>query len=238
MTNPGAKSSGRVRFGGFEANLRTGELRRQGCTIPLPNKPFQVLAALAAVLLVASAAESQIPELVEVIEVRVVDVDVIVTDATGRPVSGLSADDFELLVAGKPTEIGYFTAIDGGRVIPSSRAPEALREPPQISTVLPTSVDDPDKPFLAVVYDGQRLRPGEARRALEELRERLDELLAATRGVLVVRQGWELTVEQTMTRDRDLLLAAFDRLESGRPPVVNGLVARSWAIVVRGPWPG
>ena len=135
MTNPGAKSSGRVRFAGFEANLRTGELRRQGCTIPLPNKPHQVLAALAAVLLVASAAESQIPELVEVIEVRVVDVDVIVTDATGRPVSGLSADDFELLVAGEPTEIGYFTAIDGGRVIPSSRAPEALREPPQFSTV-------------------------------------------------------------------------------------------------------
>ena len=35
-----------VRFGVFEADLRTGELRRSGRKVPLQEKPFQVLALL------------------------------------------------------------------------------------------------------------------------------------------------------------------------------------------------
>jgi cholera toxin transcriptional activator len=37
-----------VRFGDYEANLRSGELRRQGHRLKLQEKPFQVLAALLA----------------------------------------------------------------------------------------------------------------------------------------------------------------------------------------------
>jgi DNA-binding winged helix-turn-helix (wHTH) protein len=36
----------RVRFGPFEADLRTGELWREGARVPLQEQPFQVLAAL------------------------------------------------------------------------------------------------------------------------------------------------------------------------------------------------
>jgi TolB-like protein/Tfp pilus assembly protein PilF len=35
-----------IRFGPFEANLQTGELRKKGLKIRLQNKPFQILAAL------------------------------------------------------------------------------------------------------------------------------------------------------------------------------------------------
>ena len=35
-----------IRFGPFEVDLRTGELRRKGSKIRLQNKPFQILAAL------------------------------------------------------------------------------------------------------------------------------------------------------------------------------------------------
>jgi DNA-binding winged helix-turn-helix (wHTH) protein len=38
--------SSRVSFGEFEADLRAGELRRNGVKIPLQQQPFQVLAAL------------------------------------------------------------------------------------------------------------------------------------------------------------------------------------------------
>src|SRR5712672_2466757 len=38
--------SSRVRFGGFEVDLRSGELRKQGIKIKLHDQPFQVLAAL------------------------------------------------------------------------------------------------------------------------------------------------------------------------------------------------
>ncbi len=47
MTAPESESkSPRVSFGTFEANLRTGELRKQGTRIKLQEQPFQVLAML------------------------------------------------------------------------------------------------------------------------------------------------------------------------------------------------
>src|SRR6185369_3270554 len=39
-------SSGTVRFDAFEADLRTGELRKDGIKVKLDGQPFQVLAAL------------------------------------------------------------------------------------------------------------------------------------------------------------------------------------------------
>jgi TolB-like protein/DNA-binding winged helix-turn-helix (wHTH) protein len=44
--NEAANSRHRVRFGVFEADLRAGELRKQGMKIKLQEKPFQILALL------------------------------------------------------------------------------------------------------------------------------------------------------------------------------------------------
>src|SRR5687768_11333164 len=46
----------------------------------------------------------------EVIDVRVVNVEVVVTDREGKPVPGLAREDFELLENGRPVEINYFHA--------------------------------------------------------------------------------------------------------------------------------
>src|SRR6267378_5405223 len=43
---PGPSQHPAVRFGSFEVNPRTGELRKQGIRIKLHEKPFQVLLAL------------------------------------------------------------------------------------------------------------------------------------------------------------------------------------------------
>src|SRR6266478_7480546 len=43
---PGPSPHPAVRFGSFEVNPRTGELRKQGIRIKLHEKPFQVLLAL------------------------------------------------------------------------------------------------------------------------------------------------------------------------------------------------
>jgi eukaryotic-like serine/threonine-protein kinase len=45
MSAPGA-NSGTLRFGAFEADLRSGELRQDGIKVKLEGQPFQVLAAL------------------------------------------------------------------------------------------------------------------------------------------------------------------------------------------------
>ncbi len=44
--------------------------------------------------------------------VRLIDVDVYVTDQQGRPIKGLTQDSFELLEDGKPQEVRAFSAVD------------------------------------------------------------------------------------------------------------------------------
>ncbi|MFQ5348894.1 MAG: VWA domain-containing protein, partial [Thermoanaerobaculia bacterium] len=50
----------------------------------------------------------------EVLDVRVVNIEVVVTDKKGVPVYGLGPDDFRLTVDGAEVEIDYFTEVRGG----------------------------------------------------------------------------------------------------------------------------
>src|SRR5688572_17228697 len=53
----------------------------------------------------------------ETVEVKVVNVEAVVTDRDGNRVPGLSADDFTLTVDGRPVPIRYFSEIRGGDAI-------------------------------------------------------------------------------------------------------------------------
>src|SRR3982751_3934822 len=50
-------------------------------------------------------------QLVERIEVRVANIDVVVTDRSGAPVHGLTKEDFELFESGKPQTITNFSEV-------------------------------------------------------------------------------------------------------------------------------
>ncbi len=171
--------------------------------MPPGLRPIRLLLiSLAAAVAAAVPVRPQLPELEETVEVRVVNVDVVVTDADGRLVRGLEREDFRLWVNGRPASIDYFSAIENRRPVDAS--PGAA----------PAYTDS--APFLAIAYDGRALQPPQARAAVEELRSQLDRLLASSRAVMVVRQGARLVVEQPFTRDRQLVDEALDRLLTRR----------------------
>jgi VWFA-related protein len=66
--------------------------------------------AVVAALVLTSAVHAQSP-LAETIEVRVTNIDVVVTDKAGKPVPNLTIDDFELLEDGEPQKITNFYEI-------------------------------------------------------------------------------------------------------------------------------
>ncbi len=75
-----------------------------------------VASALVLAAFLAAAQDTPLPDLfADVIDVRVVNVEVVVTDRKGNRIRGLQASDFELQVDGSPTPIEYFTEIDDGR---------------------------------------------------------------------------------------------------------------------------
>ena len=69
-----------------------------------------------------SAAEPQrVQELGDSIDVRVVNVEAVITDGKGNRVRGLSAADFRLLVDGREVPVEYFTEIEEGKAaVPAS----------------------------------------------------------------------------------------------------------------------
>lgn len=72
------------------------------------------------VLLATAPAAAQEPwrEVFEdVTEINVINVEVIVTDAKGQPVTGLGQDDFEPLEDGKPVDVSNFYAVESGETV-------------------------------------------------------------------------------------------------------------------------
>jgi VWFA-related protein len=65
----------------------------------------------------------------EVIDVRVVNFETVVTDASGQRVSGLTRDDFRLLVDGRELPIDYFSEVRDGKILPE-RVPEGVEAVP------------------------------------------------------------------------------------------------------------
>ena len=107
--------------------------------MPIPR--FLLLSAL--VLILAAAARAQ-PEpgpqpgtFSEIIDVRVVNLEVVVTDRDGVPVRGLTADQFTLLVDGAEVPIDYFSEVLGGRTVQPAESGAEVEAVPGLREVVP-----------------------------------------------------------------------------------------------------
>ncbi len=136
-----------------------------------------------------------------------VNVDVVATDARGTIIRGLNRDDFRLIVDGKEVAVEYFSAVE---------APSQDRSVSSAGSEAAAAAEN--LPLLIIDYDARFSRPGEARSAFDGLRDKLDDLLASTRAIMIARQGMSLVIEQGFTRDRELLDAALGRLSEMKVP--------------------
>ncbi|MEM1179414.1 MAG: VWA domain-containing protein [Acidobacteriota bacterium] len=122
----------------------------------------------------------------ERVDVRVVNIDVFVTDRKGQRVSGLSQDDFELRVDKEPMPISNFYAEEAGRVRESVR-PLERRSDTEFTPIEQTRVDPERRAHVVVLIDHSRIRPANRARAFKALRQAIstlgDEDLIAVVGI-------------------------------------------------------
>jgi VWFA-related protein len=85
--------------------------------VPVRMIPLLVLAAGLPLAAQEPAPEGANVEIGESIDVRVVNVEAVVTDRHGQRIKGLNPADFRLLVDGKEVPIDYFTEIRGGAAV-------------------------------------------------------------------------------------------------------------------------
>ncbi len=76
------------------------------------------------------AAQDQRDVFGEVIDVRVVNLETVVTDRAGNRVRGLTRDDFRLTVDGREVPIDYFSEVRDGEILPEGTSATAANDRP------------------------------------------------------------------------------------------------------------
>jgi VWFA-related protein len=91
--------------------------------------PWLVLVGLSfAFPTAAQKPKAEIPTIGATIDVRVVNVEAVVTAASGQRVPNLSAADFRLLVDGREVPVEYFAEIADGKSVKTDKAPVSVGE--------------------------------------------------------------------------------------------------------------
>lgn len=171
-------------------------------------RAFTTLLLCLPALLCAPQARGQRPtptpdEAEEVIrlDTELIQVRAVVTDSKGRPVDGLTRDDFEVFEDGQPQPVSFFSV---------ERAP-GVSDPPAGPAVRPKGAAPARTVVLFV--DTLHLAPANLLRAKRSMRKFVDEMMTDRDLVAVVSTDGTLGVLQQFMSDRAMLRRAIDRLK-------------------------
>ena len=181
-------------------------------------KRLLALIALAAALPLAAQkknAEPEQPKLVERIDVRIIDVDVVVTDRRGNPVTGLTKDDFEIYENGVQKPITNFYEVEGRKaknlavegVAPSETPAEAPSE--QINESL--------KRKIIFYVDNLSLAPFNRNRVFQQMKDFVTKVMRPGDEAMIATYNRSMKIRVPFTRDTNQLFTMIDTIskESG-----------------------
>jgi VWFA-related protein len=153
------------------------------------------------------------------VEVRLVNLDVVVTDRSGHPVTGLGAADFDLRVDGRPVDLQHFYAPPA--VASSADTSPGVTPPPPTSSQAKPSVGAasetrkaPRRETSLIIYvDDFHLRPEHRTAVLRRVRQFLESSASIWDRMMVVSYDRSVKLRQPFTTDRRAVEAALVELE-------------------------
>lgn len=138
----------------------------------------------------------------EVVDVRVVNVDVTVTDRDGQPVSDLGRDDFEVYEDGTLQPVTNFFRVDGTRMQGEGGDWQVI------------NADSSFRRRVLLLIDDNFIETPDRNRAIEALQSYLDQKFDGSYEWGVVAVGDEIHVLEPFTADKLRVRAALDRVKS------------------------
>ena len=160
---------------------------------------FLVALALAAPLFAQKKpAEPEQPKLVESIDVRVIDFDVVVTDRRGNYVTGLKQEDFELLENGVPKTITNFYEVEGS----SSRTLQAGEVGGKVQAPA-AEASQPEEMKRRIIFyiDNLSLAPFNRNRVFQEMKNFIRTTMRPGDEAMVATYNRSMKVRVPFTRD-------------------------------------
>lgn len=169
---------------------------------------MRMRAALAAALLAAGGAlvSAQIGSQATFrAEVNYVEVDVVVTDAAGTFVTGLTAADFELVDAGKPQTIETFHEVN----VPIERADRMLYSETSVHPDVASNERVAEGRVYLIVLDDLHTSPENTIHVRRRAREFVERYVGSNDIAAVLHTSGRFDVSQDFTSNRTLLLKAI-----------------------------
>ena len=161
--------------------------------------------------LAASLAAQQ--KIVETIEVKVVNVDVVVTDRAGNPVRGLTKDDFELFENRQPQTItNFYEVAPSGGQAPSPVV--SVAQPPTTSTPAAPVVPDIRARRFVVLLDNYSLEPLQRNSVLTALRKFINANMRTNDEMSLILWAHGTQILTPLTSDKAEVLRALDSAAS------------------------
>ena len=159
-----------------------------------------------------------VPEAVtgDVVDVRVVNVEIVVTDRRGRRVEGLKPGDFRLEVDGQPVPVEYFTEVREGKAAPAAAPPPSSPSAPAAmgpASALPAGLEPGGTigtNYLVFVDDFFAIK-SQRDVVLRSLRKQLDQLGPADHMSVVSWDGRRLSRLASWSASRPALEKAVDQ---------------------------
>jgi VWFA-related protein len=144
------------------------------------------------------------------VEVTVANLDVFVRDRDGRPVEGLTADDFRIIQDGVEMPISNFAEI----------APSTLRIGPETREAgaaganTKTAISRAEPTYVVLHIDNENLFAIDRKRVLTHARSFVEETMAAGVQIMVVSSRRSLEVRQPFTDDSRAVIGALETVAS------------------------
>ena len=199
--------------------------------LPCLKRHLLFFAASAVLVLAGSATLQAQPDqtFIDTLDVQVVEVDVVVTDRNGRPVRGLTREDFELYVDGEPVEITNFfeSELLGQPAEPADRAapPAAGAEPAQAEAAA-----DPASLTVVLYMDDANLFPPYRSRLLRRLEKAVESWRTLNARFMYARFVNRLEVVVPPARDLDAILKAASKRPKGLARAVRNQRSRQFTL--------
>ncbi len=181
---------------------------------PLPSSVPLLLAALSFGILAGAQAQTPQDSSVfgEQIDVRVVNLEAVVTDRGGNRVTGLKPEDFRLRVDGKEVPIEYFSEVKDGRALaPPAPSAAAPRPGEKAEAAVQGLTEGPVGTYYLVFVDDYFAIAQQRNLVLKSMKADLSRLRPEDRMAIVAYDGGRLALLSGWSSSREDLARAFDQ---------------------------
>ncbi|MBK5259167.1 MAG: VWA domain-containing protein [Thermoanaerobaculia bacterium] len=154
-----------------------------------------------------------LPKLVENIDVRVINIDVVVTDRKGNPVTGLKRTDFEVFENKVPKPISNFFAVEGGKPIATEDDP--VPAPSSAATPAPRvnrreEVPEQMKRRIIFYIDNLSLAPFNRNRVFQTMKGFVRTTMRPGDEAMIVTFNRSMKIRVPFTKDVTQINQTFD----------------------------